>query len=357
MKDGYYAFIPFSTDLAADVPQEEFALADGFSIAPVGSRLFGEAVALSREYVDAVEARKATLPERHLLRRFYPDLVESLNRNCAALVSREVLPCLQPEFPEISMYSDIITTAHLVGIRGATRFTPTVERVFAALLVAGRVPVAFSSFFQIGVQNGAVATVRENWTFPTETPTYLGGVDPPQYSPAQLSLRCLEDASAVLHAVLLGGGDVRATTALDMLYRALLEGDWRAEIVFLMVALEALFGPGDGEVAHQVSERAAAFVYGGRGDVPEMYRRLKRLYRARSTFVHGDMKELPEEKKFELARDLEFLMETVRLALHRVLTDECTSHRFRDKDQSQLDLYLEGEVMKPWMSTIGPPPP
>lgn len=140
----------------------------------------------------------------------------------------------------------------------------------------------------------------------------------------------LQDAQEMIHA-----GDLRVarrlnesigsvrpssalSTALEALWRALVEESVEVRYLLLWVVLEALFGPAEGrEVSYRLAQRIALFTSQDAEKREARSRRLRDLYRIRSQIVHGRRAAgLSEEKAIAQLLELEA---TVRLSLGAIL--------------------------------------
>ena len=91
-------------------------------------------------------------------------------------------------------------------------------------------------------------------------------------------------------------------------------------MVFYCIALEALFSRGQGELAHQVAERAALFVGVPSARSLEVFRAVKQAYNLRSKIVHGDvLKSAKIEQLKEAARACDDIL---RSAEERLIEDQ-----------------------------------
>ncbi|MBE9565354.1 MAG: hypothetical protein IMF16_01215 [Proteobacteria bacterium] len=133
--------------------------------------------------------------------------------------------------------------------------------------------------------------------------------------------------------------------AVDMFSRAVAAADWRSEMLWLWITLEALFGRVDGELSHQLSERAAAFIQPAGDSRLTIYRTLKRAYGYRSKLVHGSLAGTAKEWTKDLVASVASVEQICRDALQRVLLDEQMRERFTQK--SDLKGYFEELVLAP----------
>jgi len=136
--------------------------------------------------------------------------------------------------------------------------------------------------------------------------------------------------------------------AVDMFSRAVAADDWRSEMLWLWITLEALFGRVAGELSHHLSERAAAFTQPAGHDRLTIYRTLRRAYRYRSKLVHGTLAESAEEQEKDLAASVASVEHICRDALQRVLLDHRMTERFGQK--SGLKGYFEELVLAPHLA-------
>jgi len=139
--------------------------------------------------------------------------------------------------------------------------------------------------------------------------------------------------------------------AVDMFSRAVAADDWRSEMLFLWITLEALFGRGAGELSHQLSERAAAFTQPAGHDRLNVYRTLRGAYRYRSKLVHGSLAESAEEQDKDLVASVASVEDICRDVLQRVLLDHRMTERFAQK--SDLKGHFEKLVLAPDLADGG----
>lgn len=77
------------------------------------------------------------------------------------------------------------------------------------------------------------------------------------------------------------------TIALSVYQRAIQEGDHLKDFLDLVIVLEALFSEGDGEISHKIAERTSIFSESDVKNRKDTFKKLKKIYNARSQLVHG----------------------------------------------------------------------
>jgi len=133
--------------------------------------------------------------------------------------------------------------------------------------------------------------------------------------------------------------------AVAMFSRAVAADDWRVEMLWLWITLEALFGRVDGELTHQLCERAAAFTQPASDSRLNTYRTLKRAYGYRCDLVHGRLGDIGEDQMKGLVDSVAFVEQTCRDALQRVLLCDKETERFAQKADPRE--YFEKKVLAP----------
>ena len=139
--------------------------------------------------------------------------------------------------------------------------------------------------------------------------------------------------------------------AVDMFSRAVAADDWRSEMLWLWITLEALFGRVDGELTHQLCERAAAFTQPAGDTRLHTYKTLKRAYGYRSKLVHGSLAGTAKEGSKDFAASVASVEQICRDTLQRVLLDDRMTERFAQK--SNLKGYFEKLVLAPDLADGG----
>jgi len=128
----------------------------------------------------------------------------------------------------------------------------------------------------------------------------------------------------------------RPGIAMDMFTRATFAKDWRLQVLMFWIALEALFTPGpEGELSHQLCERAAAFLRSAGDERVSLYRNLRSAYKIRSRLVHGSLGDPRGVQRTKITAAISLLEDTAREALCRVLTDT-----------EMTDLFMNNRALK-----------
>jgi len=189
-------------------------------------------------------------------------------------------------------------------------------------------------------------TVDLNVLFPDDAPVFaqhIGINNPFIHSPRDARNALSEEdllKARALYGAMPQEGAVR--TAIDVLDRALTEGNWSMRYLVLWIALEALFGPEDSrEITHRIALRIA--MMNGRTEPADgkkiLYRKVKEAYSWRSKVVHGlKLNKLKPEKSVDLRDTSE---ELIRDALTLILLNPAVLNQLNDRGRED---YLDGLV-------------
>ena len=109
----------------------------------------------------------------------------------------------------------------------------------------------------------------------------------------------------------------KLTIALSLYQRAFQEEDHLKDFLELVMVLEALFSDSDGEITHKIAERASVFSEKNVKKRKDIFRNLKKIYRARSKLVHG--KDLSFDRWGEYHRYKVLLIPIVQNSLTRFI--------------------------------------
>lgn len=120
------------------------------------------------------------------------------------------------------------------------------------------------------------------------------------------------------------------------------------QILTLFAALEALFGEGQNEIAHQIAERCAIFLEKKPADRNERYITVKKLYNIRSKIIHGDepkysgsLFEGLKDDSDKLERAIEYTREAIRLCLLRIMQSDQLFMLFTDKKREKISEHFQ----------------
>jgi hypothetical protein len=139
--------------------------------------------------------------------------------------------------------------------------------------------------------------------------------------------------------------------AVRTLWRALTEPWFHGRYADLWTALEALFGPRDGDsVVYRVSQSLAFFLADTVEDRRPLFRLAKRAYGKRSKVVHGEGEGIDEEEYEPLVHQAE---DWLRDALVRILRSPEYLAAFRTAERR--DAFFERLVFADG-AELGPPP-
>lgn len=331
MEADTYVFIPFTVKATEGTPSGLFQLNESTAVAQVTTEPVCRWMKAAREFL-----------ERSPVRESDPRLDWYLAGTHALIVQHKALP---RQGTERSMDYSLPPIEHVEVVslpRMHLRLSPVIERSFAALVVSARLFLHYTAYFAIA-DNGDRAEVTQFGSVPWQVPGGFETGGP--YELESLSDECLRRASKIHCSLgMCEGKHQRPVIALDTFYRGLLEGDWRIELILMVVALEALFGPPDRELSHQVCERAASFIAPPGAGRIGAYQDLKRLYTVRSKLVHGGFSSTDGRSRKQLRADLEFLEDTVRQCLRRLLVDGELARRFCGRPDD-LNEFLESLVL------------
>jgi len=122
----------------------------------------------------------------------------------------------------------------------------------------------------------------------------------------------------------------RLPTALKYYLQAF-RRDIDPSVAFLgaMMAMEALFGSFQSEIAHQISERVAFFLKDNPDGRESLYKEVKRHYDLRSKIAHGTS----HGKKYKLQDMLGNILHTLKDVLVRVLEDPTLLEHFNSNEE------------------------
>jgi len=329
MEPGFYLVVPFGIVAAKDRPPQLFELG-----------------------ADAWIATRDHAPVDEWLKRMLGNIEEvgwarheifSVKRANHCLVIR--LPASTPTDPH-GFFSNAVTEDQGARRRSKQPLPPEVNRAFSALLVAGRTDFAFTVCFMAEHERDRSSA---RWGSSVGWQGRSRELLSPDYPPEPVGDRLLERARAVFaNLSRLPNEEARPAVAADAFRRAIFEEDWRMEIILMTAALEPLFSPGEGELSHQICERAAAFVCDPGTDRVETYRRLKAFYGLRSKLVHGALGGARNDARVKQVVDaLDFIEDVVRKSLYRILTDRGMIEMFCASHDTKLRDYFLGLLLDP----------
>jgi hypothetical protein len=112
---------------------------------------------------------------------------------------------------------------------------------------------------------------------------------------------------------------------------------WRSHVleqvcINLAICLEVLFAPhSQSEVSHQISFNASRFMASKVDEREEVFNRIRKFYKIRSTIVHGGRPD--DSKLFETTRPM--FCECARI-LKKILSQPSLAHRFEEENERQL---------------------
>lgn len=119
--------------------------------------------------------------------------------------------------------------------------------------------------------------------------------------------------------------------------------DWSVRFLGLMMAMEALFGHGTTEIAHQVSERTAFFLKQSPEDRENVYDSMKRHYALRSRIAHGGT---PTDGREKLEASFGQLLQTLRDSLVRIVEDSAVLNLFGSGSSDQFNRAMRSLVFR-----------
>jgi len=91
-----------------------------------------------------------------------------------------------------------------------------------------------------------------------------------------------------LHKIILElNRDSDVWTSIYFLWNALRETEWAVRYTLFWIALEALFGPEDGEISFRISQRIGFLLGNTRSEASDIFTKARELYKWRSKVVHG----------------------------------------------------------------------
>ncbi len=131
-------------------------------------------------------------------------------------------------------------------------------------------------------------------------------------------------------------------TAINLLWRALIDPWWQTRYLCMWVALESLFGPDQPqEISYRISYRCTAFLSQSKDEAKQLFEKIKKGYRWRSKVVHGSqLNKLTPEISNEISHNVETLLRKTFIKL--LLSNELINH-FNGKDR---DKYLDNLILE-----------
>lgn len=155
-----------------------------------------------------------------------------------------------------------------------------------------------------------------------------------------------------------GGG--RILVALSSFWSALGATREDQATIFLAIASEALLSTQDMEITHQLSERAAFLLSSDPDQRIEVYRRMKKFYGQRSSFVHGS-NHSKESPTAAMSADEESPFGTVKRLLDLALAwpayNQALRHKKEDLTRGFFNELVFGKIAPEQVTIESPQPP
>lgn len=171
---------------------------------------------------------------------------------------------------------------------------------------------------------------------------YFGSPDHDPLTEAEFT--SINQLYSPIKKILIEGAAGRLPTALRY-YQQSFRSDieWTLGFLGMMMAMEALFGHGTTEIAHQVSERTAFFLKQTPDEQEQLYDLMKQHYSLRSKIAHGGT---PNVGQVKAEASYEHLLQTLRDALVRILRDPALLNLFGSGNDDQFRRSMRSLVFR-----------